>query len=311
MTGPAPPSQAVDPGDRVGLLIAACAATGLGLAIALSRMAYEGGTNGLTVTTVRAVLMVVGLYTICRLSGRRLRLPGRDHLHLLGLGVLMSVMFYGNVGSVEFISVGLAALLFYTFPPIVALITVVVLREPVPAARLAGIILAFCGLGVMLSASMSRSDPVGVTLALSAAVAAAWNSVWVARKVIQHDPLVLTFHMATVAAVLLVAVTLGGDRLALPHSPQGWLGMVLVVGLQGASIPLYFVAIPRIGALKSSMVSNIQPVVSIVAALLLYGELLTPTQLAGGAMVLGAVWWMQRMDSRRLASAAPARRADG
>lgn len=289
---------APDPNDRLGLAVAMTGATGLGLAIAFSRMAYEGGTNGLTVTTTRAVLMVVGLFVICRLSGRRLCLASRDHLHLLGLGVLMALMFYGNVGSVEFIPVGLAALLFYTFPPMVTLITIVVLRERVPVARLAAIATAFAGLAVMLGASLANSDPLGVAMALGAAASAAWNSVWVARKVGQHDPLVLTFHMALVAAVLLVTVTVLSGKLQAPITPSGWIGAALVVGLQASSIPLYFIAIPRIGALKSSMVSNVQPVVSIVAAFVLYRELLTPAQFAGGAIVLVAVWWMQRVDAR-------------
>ena len=37
-----------DPYDRGGLLMAMAAASGLGLAVAVSRFAYEGGTNGLT-----------------------------------------------------------------------------------------------------------------------------------------------------------------------------------------------------------------------------------------------------------------------
>lgn len=274
------------------------AATGLGLAIAFSRMAYEGGTNGLSVTTTRALLMVVGLFALCRLSGRRLRLAPREHLHLLGLGLLMAMMFYGNVGSVEFIPVGLAALLFYTFPPMVALITIVVVRERVAASRLAAMLTAFAGLAVMLGASLADSDPLGVAMALGAAASAAWNSVWVARKLARCDPLVLTFHMALVAAVVLVAVALGSGALRAPVTASGWLGAALVVGLQAASIPLYFIAIPRIGALRSSMVSNVQPVVSIVAAFVLYGELLTPAQFAGGALVLGSVWWMQRVSVR-------------
>ena len=76
---------------------------------------------------------------------------------------------------------------------------------------------------------------------------------------------------------------------------------MIVVSLQAASIPLYFAAMRRVGALKSSMVTNVQPVVSIVAAFVLYGELLTPVQLAGGALTLAAVWWTQRLDSRRRA----------
>jgi len=299
MTRPAHAPRAENPNDRLGLVFAITAASGLGLAIAVSRLAYEGGSNGLTVAMARGLVLVVGLFIFCRLSGRKLRMPLRDHLHCLGLGVLMTMAFYGNVGSVEFIPVGLAALLFYTYPLMVAVIQIAVVRESVPLAKLAAIAIAFSGLVTMLGASLSNSDPLGVTLALGAGVSVAWSSVWVMRKLRHLDPLVLTFNMATIAALLLCAITIGAQQVQAPDTPTGWLGLVLVVTLQACSIPLYFAAIPRIGPLKSAMVGNVQPVVSIVAAFALYHELLSPTQFAGGALVLGAVWWMQRLDRRR------------
>lgn len=288
-----------NPNERLGLALAITAASGLGLAVAVSRLAYDGGTNGLTVAMTRGLLLVFGLFVFCRLTGRRLRMPLRDHLHCLGLGVLMAMMFYGNVGSVQFIPVGLAALLFYTFPPIVAAIQIVIVREPVPLAKMAAVAFAFAGLAVMLGASLANSDPLGVTLALGAALAAAWNSVWIMRKLKHRDPLVLTFNMAIVAAILLCVITIGSGQLQAPVAAIGWLGLVLVVVLQASSIPLYFLAIARIGALKSAMVSNVQPVVSIVAAFALYRELLSAPQFIGGAMVFGAVWSMQYFDRKR------------
>ena len=33
----------------------------------------------------------------------------------------MAVMFYGNIAAVQFIPIGLAALLFFTFPPLINL----------------------------------------------------------------------------------------------------------------------------------------------------------------------------------------------
>lgn len=299
MTPPTHLPRTENPNDRLGLTFSIVAASGLGLAVAVSRLAYDGGTNGLTVSMTRGLVLVLGLFVFCRFSGRRLLLPLRDHMHCLGLGVLMAMAFYGNVGSVEFIPVGLAALLFFTFPPIVAVIQIVVLRESVPVPKIAAIAIAFCGLATMLGASLSDSDSLGVVLALGAGLSVAWSSVWVMRKLRHHDPLVLTFNMSTVAAVLLCVITIGAEQVQVPDTPSGWLGLLLVVTLQACSIPLYFAAIPRIGALKSAMVGNVQPVVSIAAAFALYHELLNATQFAGGALVLGAVWWMQRIDRRR------------
>jgi len=41
------------------------------------------------------------------------------------------------------------------------------------------------------------------------------------------------------------------------------------------------------------MFTNAQPLVSITAAYLLFGEVMSPVQLLGGALVLGGIWLMQ------------------
>ena len=203
------------------------------------------------------------------------------------------------MGSVEFISVGLAALLFYTYPPIVAIIYAVILRERVAAPKVAAIAVAFAGLALMLGASFGVSDGRGVALALGASLACAWNAVWLGRKVAHLDGVVVTLHMALVAAPILMILTLSTDSVQLPHSQMGWFGLAGVVVLQCLAMPFYFVAIPRIGALRSAMVSNVQPVVSIVAAYMMFGELVTGVQFVGGVMVLGGIALSQWYDSTR------------
>jgi DME family drug/metabolite transporter len=251
------------------------------------------------VATVRALLVLVGVTAICRVTGRRLRLPLRTWRHCAGLGVLMSMMAYGNIAAVQYIPVGLTALLFYTFPPIVALIGVTVLGERPSASKVVALVVAFAGLALMLGVSLERVDLRGMALALGAGVSTAWHAVWLARKVAFVDPLVLTFHMACVAALILgCALALAGGP-TMPVTARGWAAGLAVVGLQATALPVYFAAIARVGALKCSMVANVQPVASIVAAYFLYAEVLGRAQLAGGACVLGGIALMQWSDARR------------
>ena len=285
--------------DRSGLLIAAAAAAGLGMAVAVSRFAYEGGTNGLTIASVRSSVAIVVLLVFCLCTGRRLAISFVDWRHCAGLGALMAMMYYGNVGSVEFISVGLAALLFYTYPPIVALIYALVLRERVAAPKVVALVIAFAGLALMLGASLGVSDWRGVALALGASLACAWNAVWLGRKVAHLDAVVITLHMALSAAPILLIITFATDSFDFPDTDGGWGGLIGVVVLQCSAMPFYFYAIPRIGALRSAMVSNVQPVVSIVAAYLLFAELISMVQFVGGLLVLSGIALAQWTDGRK------------
>ena len=288
----------LDPGDVRGTALTLLSAVGFGLAVAVARYAYEGGSNGLTVVAVRSVVLVAGLFVYCRATGRSLALQRADRRRCAGFGLLMAMGFYGNVGAVEYISIGLTALLFFTFPPLIVLIQTVLDRAWPAPAKVAALAMAFAGLAMMLGASLGASDPYGVALVLGAAVAVALNSVGIVRLVSHVDPLVATFHMAVSTAVVLVALTLLTGSLKWPVSGTGWAGMLGVVVLQCGALPLYYVSIARIGALKAAMVANLQPVTSIVAARAFFGELLGAAQLAGGAMVLAGILLMQWHDAR-------------
>ena len=173
-------------------------------------------------------MLAAALFVYCRATGRSLGLRRADRWRCAWLGLLMSMGFYGNIGAVEFISIGLTALLFFTFPPLIACIQAVLDRAWPAPAKVVALATAFAGLATMLGASLGASDPRGVALVLGAAIAVALNSVGIVRLVGHVSPLVAMFHMAVFG----------------------------VIALQCVSLPLYFVAIARIGALKTAMLAN-------------------------------------------------------
>ena len=285
-------------GDTVGTVFALISATGLGLALIVARVAYEGGTNGPTVAMIRSLALVAALFVYCRLTGRSLGLGRRDRRRCAGLGLLMAIAFYGPIGSIEFIPTGLAVLLFFIFPLLVALIEAVLDRVWPAPHRLLALACAFAGVAAMLGASFGTANPLGMSLALAGAIAVSLNTVGIMRLLGQVSPLVSMFHMVVSATIALVVLTLATGSVDLPDSDSGWAGLFGAVFLQCISLPLYFVAISRIGALKSAMLANIQPVTTIIIGAMVLGEILNVAQLAGGATVLASVVVMQWYDAK-------------
>lgn len=296
---PAPPtgSASAEAGAAAfrltGYGLALAASIGLGLAVAVSRFAFEGGTDGQSVAAVRAWFVVLLVGGWCLATGRSLRLGRRAWLHCVGLGLLLAYMFFGNIGAVQFIPVGVAALLFFVYPPLVAAFTAVLDRNWPSPVKLAAFLIAFAGLAVMLGVGIRGLDPLGVLIGLAAGVACAVNVTWIGRVMRGTDPLVVMFHMALVAAVALGLAVLASGGLTAPETRSGWLGAAAVVLLQGCSIPLYFASIPRIGVERSAIINNLQPVASILFAWAVFAEALTPAQAVGGAMVLGGILLLQ------------------
>lgn len=285
---------AIGPHERtIGFGLALAASIGLGLAVAVARIAFDGGTDGQSIAGVRAwfVVAVVGLW--CIASGRHLGVDRRTWLHCLGLGSLLAYMFFGNIGAVKYIPVGVAALLFFVYPPLVAVFNAIIDRRWPGWLRIAAFLIAFGGLAVMLGVGVERLNPVGLALALGAGVACGVQVTWISRVMKGRDPLVVMFHMALVAAVVLSVAVPSITGFTPPVTMLGWIGAAAVVVLQGCSIPLYFASIPRIGAETSAIINNLQPVTSIIAAFLLFGEAMTASQFVGGAMVIGGILLLQ------------------
>ena len=96
-------------------------------------------------------------------------------------------------------------------------------------------------------------------------------------------------------------MVLGATAVAvrMPAGGAGWLGAIGVGVLQTIGTPMYIYCIARIGALRTGMGTNVQPVAAIALAWLLFGELLTAAQAVGGAIVLFAIAGMQWTDLRR------------
>jgi drug/metabolite transporter (DMT)-like permease len=52
---------------------------------------------------------------------------------------------------------------------------------------------------------------------------------------------------------------------------------------------MFFAGLSRVGPTTASILSTVEPLVTVMLASVVFGERLTPAQLAGGALVLAAV----------------------
>jgi drug/metabolite transporter (DMT)-like permease len=104
-------------------------------------------------------------------------------------------------------------------------------------------------------------------------------------------PRVLSALVCTgAAAPLTVGAALLGELRPgeLTAAGWGWLAGLAVVSTV-AAVSLFFAGLRRVGPTTASILSTAEPVVTVLLAFLVFGELLGPVQLLGGALVLGAV----------------------
>jgi drug/metabolite transporter (DMT)-like permease len=277
------------------------------------KLAYgEGATVG-TLLSVRFVLAAALFWALVLASGgvRELRAMRRRDA---GLGLALGACGYATqagcyFGALPHIDAGLLSLLVYTFPAMVAAAAIALGRERADGRRLGALALASGGLVLVVAgAGAGALDPLGVALGLGAAVvytAYILVSDGIAARV---RPRLLSALVCTGAAASLVAgsAVLGELRPGdLTLAGWGWLACLAVVSTV-ASISLFFAGLPRVGPTTASILATVEPLVTVLLAFLVFGETLGAAQLAGGALVLGAVLVLHMPRVRRRAKIATA-----
>jgi drug/metabolite transporter (DMT)-like permease len=295
----------------LGSLLVVGAACLFGTLGFVAREANETGVGALAFVTWRAGLAAVVLLLFSMLAGgsRHPRLPSLARLHprrrralfvAAVLGALLNVAMFAAFLQT---TIAVALICFYTFPAMVTLAAVRLYGERLDRVRMAALVLSSAGLLLVvlapaLTSPGPRIDPLGVALALGAAVCQA-SFVLIAGRGFRPLP---TLHVAwwVVLAALVVAAALAlllGEtgELLLPFRRAEIWPWILAGGIFGAAIPTtaFLAGIGLIGPSRAAILMTFEPLVSIGLAGLLLGEAPVPLQLVGGAAVLAAAIILQ------------------
>ena len=279
-----------------GALLVLASAAAFGAMGIFGKLAYEQGATVGTLLAVRFVL-AAALFWLLLLSnggtGALRMLPRRDIAIAVALGAIgYSAQAGGYFAALERLDASLLSLLLYTVPAIVAVAAIALGRERGSRRTAGALMLASVGLVLVLAgAAAGTLDPTGAVLGLAAAcVYSAYilTSEGVSGRI---APLALGTLVCSGAAVTLtLGAAVQGDLTPGAVSPLGfvWLAGVAVVSTVGA-IGLFFAGLRRVGPTAASILSTLEPVVTVGLAFVVFGESLGPVQLAGGVLVLLAV----------------------
>jgi drug/metabolite transporter (DMT)-like permease len=100
--------------------------------------------------------------------------------------------------------------------------------------------------------------------------------------------------VSTSAAAVFAAVVLARGA-HLPRTPLGWLAVLAIAIVCTVLAVAFFLAgLERLGPVRASVFSTLEPATTLVLAAALLGEQLTLLRIAGGALILGAVLLLSR-----------------
>ena len=215
----------------------------------------------------------------------------------LAIGVLVAVQSFCLYSAVARIPVALALLAFNTFPLLFVLLSWAVGGQHPPRHIVVVIPLALAGLALALDvvgkleavAGQWARIGVGVGFALTASASFAVVLLLTNRWLKELDARLRTLlTMATTAVVVLVAGA-AARSLALPSDIEGWIGLALLTVLYGTAITVMFNIMTRLASPAMTVALNFEPIAAMILAWPVLGQTVTPTQIGGGLLVIGAI----------------------
>lgn len=252
-------------------------------------LSYEGGTTPLTLITFRMALTLIALAAMMKLMGIAIPLPTRERNAAFGLGLLNGVMAFCLMSAFDHIDVGLAILVFYLYPVLTGVGAWLSRQETLNRGIIIGLVGSFGGLALALNVTGEMGNLHGIALAGGAAILMTLVILLSARVLQTDNARSVTLHMHVSAASLFIIISLIAGELSLPGTPGGWIGFIGVPLFYTVAVATFFAGIAMIGGVRTSLIMNLEPVASIALGFILLGQVLSPRQLLGAAIVIAAV----------------------
>lgn len=277
------------PTELRGVVTALLVACAFATNSALARMAYEGGSNAVSVLTVRTAIALVALLVLLRVMRLPFTLPLRQRLSALALGVLLAIYSYGLLGSIQYVPLAVGLVTFYTYPLLTALASAALGREHLSPITLVMLLVALYGLTLVLDLEHAPANPIGIAHALAASVTFTALLLLSDRLRGDGDSRPITAHMLITAVIAYVAASVVTGAFALPQTQLGWIGFIGCPVFFSFGFIALFEAVRLAGPVPAALVLSIEPVISALLGYLLLAQTLTSWQTVGVALVVGAI----------------------
>ena len=227
--------------------------------------------------------------------GRGFRLQLRDLPLFLGLGVgsvgLMTCCYFA---AIRMMTMSEAAILLYTSPIWVVLMSALFFHEKVTRRKLLALILAFGGCALVSGIGSGSLNPLGVLVGIGSGIAYGLYSILGSVALRRYPPETVSAYTLFIAAIAVLLISRPAELVRKMAAADGLAGLILLIlatGAVTAFVPflIYTIGLNRVQASHAAILATVEPLVATVLGILVYHEQLRTATLLGVACILGAI----------------------
>lgn len=281
----------------IGILLIAVSAASFGTLAIFGHYVYADGMDIFTVLFLRFGISA-SIMTFILLLRKESFPRGRILGQLVGMGALGYVgQSFMYLTAINYASVGLVALLLYLYPFFVAVLSTVFLHEKVTKLKVFALVLSLTG--AALTVGPITGQLIGALMAIAAALIYSIYII-VGTNVMKHVSPVQSSTVIFASAGAVFGVLAIANGMQFPASNSGWLAMLGIIFIS-TIIPVvaFLSGLERIGPINAAMLSTLEPIVTVLLAMWLFGDKLLPIVMLGGGLILVAVVLLTRSELKK------------
>lgn len=271
------------------------------------RSLNAAGLDSMQIVLIRsAVTTVLMAAVLFFYSKKLLRIRLRDLWCFLGTGLVSILMFtYFYFRTMQLTSLSVAAILLYTAPVMVTLLSALLFREALTAPKLIACAMAFAGC-VFVAGIFGNTDPVPAAAILTGLLSGFGYALY---SIFSRYALQRGYHSLTITFYTFLIATLGvlpflnwkGLADAFTASPRVLL-LSIAMGIVTAALPysLYTFGLTAVESSRASIMASVEPVIATLAGVLAFQEPLTLSGGIGILLVLAAIVILNLRVSRKI-----------
>ena len=258
----------------------------------LARIAYDGGSNGVTMTFLRAALSlpVMGIIMkAMRISFALTRGQLRDLMLAVGLGsTSTTILLYV---SYSYIPVGMATTLHFIYPVLVSLGCVFFFREKLRASTMLALITSTAGVFLTAGKLQIDASTTGIVLSVLSGFTFAYYVVCLDKSELRKlHYFKLSFYTCVVVAIVSGLYGTFTGTLTFELTPKAWLySWIVSLFVSVGAVTLLQLGIKYTGAATASILSTFEPITSVLLGVLILGETLSLSKAAGVSCIIASV----------------------
>jgi drug/metabolite transporter (DMT)-like permease len=273
----------------VGVFLVIVSGICYGLTPILAAYAYQEGATVCVHLFLRFSFATAFFLTYIAIFKRNsLRVVARITLiFLLAAGIFEFAASYLYIASVQYVSAGLVALLFYTHLIWVAIWGYLFKGERLKLSGIVGIALALIGLVMLVGISLGKIHTGGIFMALVAALICSGYVMFSNRVLEDLEPIFTTAFICLLCTVLFYVTGRTTGTLNFQISSTAWLASIASAILTGNIAMFAFLAgMKRIGSTTATVLCTVEPITAVVCSALLLSQKMTALQLLGGLVII-------------------------